>query len=697
MPNNRTISFIISVLLTHQSIAGSGSSILVDPKHERLVNIAPAQRDISLNNGDGEPITYPLLGVAIATAVVNSLYKIFQEPEEPSIPSVQNFQDVALKSPGKMDINSDSKDVADRQVGMFSYTNENFSQEAWKREKALPNSYSPSDFQNKPDVDRNFVQETAISKLHREKNLLDSDDNKNEAPKKSLKKQKTQKIDLSHGKKIQVQSTKSQSSKRSKKKLIPKSELHQNSSLRPEYIKNKTIKKQNVNLEPIDSNCIDYTKQIVLWKESVISLPESPFEENIPIIEALIKKVIQEKIDIPVKVYLPIRYEKMSDFSKAFIELVSKYPPPFTWERTTKGLSNLKDGTPYCIAELTLKSLAKKMEEVEKKFVYQCPPDEKTNINWLDIYDVAMRSGFTLKDFDFNNSIKIRTIELTGNDEQEDLRVFQQFLEQKLTKDINPFHIVKITLNKKAKGRHGEMYNVFLKKIYDVGLDCPNLAKSINLEEGIIYLCLENIHRKRLDLHGGRTVKQAEAETREFIMQSYETFKKDTTIVTGRGNHVNANGKAGIIRDAFVSWVKKDEELSTIIKEYFPVEGEGGYRVKFVEIRNININDINHQDTLPFVKGVISKMAEKNNKRLCITIADKEESNTCNKEFKLMSSIYGYLCRNDEKLAKLISPISFESKPGEMKIIFNHKHSKSMGGFTFGNSYGSTSIIGTIE
>lgn len=462
--------------------------------------------------------------------------------------------------------------------------------------------------------------------------------------------------------------------------------------------KKKREKKQNpgttnVLQQTLESKVVerDYTDQIALGQQSAICLPQRPLKETIPTVEGLIQTVIQNKIEKPVKVHMSLNRAELSDFHKAFRVLVGKYPFPFTWSTENKGPS--KEEPSSYILELSLASQANEREKVEKKFVYQVSQEDEKKVNWPYVFDVAMRSELTLEDFKFNNSIKIRMIALKGNTEAQDLQEFQQFLEQRLPKDNNPLHILGITFNSKTKGHYDKMYDVFLRKISHVNVGYHSRGIVFDSQNGFLYLCLDNNHRKMLDLHGGRSVKQAEQETQDFIMQAYQTFNDDVIVLTGLGNHVNPSGKKGVLKAAFGEWMQ-NEHLLPLIENYSLIEGGGGYKVIFKKIRNLNLKNKNHKNSVLLIKNSIAQMAQQKQTRLRILLNPGEEYN---REFNLMTAVYADLYKNNNELAKLITPISFESTPGEMKIIFNMRHPKSISYFTFANNYGTTSVFGTIQ
>jgi len=437
----------------------------------------------------------------------------------------------------------------------------------------------------------------------------------------------------------------------------------------------------------------------------VINIFKNVVVETMQTIEPLIQKVIQEKIEEPQKVRVLLNRKDLGPFYEAFLPHIQKNIFPFTWSMINKGSSNSSNEQAPWVIEITFKSYAKLRERVEKEFVYQISEEDRQKVNWENIFAAAMRSGLTPEDFRFNKSIKVRAIELKGDSETQDLQEFEQLLSARLPKDGNPFHILSMTLNRRAKGHYGEIYGAFLQKVSDanIGYRIPGMV--VDLENGLLYLFLDNSHRKILDLHGkqlpsgkyeGRSEKTAEQETPDFIMQAYETFKNEVTVLTGRGNHINANGQKGVLKEAFEKWMGTDL-FSAIIKNYSALEGDGGYKVKFKKIQNLDLTRNDPINFIPLITQTICQMPQQKQTRLHIILKPQDVGSIYDREFALITSVFADLQAHHKDLAKLIIPISIELTPGKIKVILNREHPKSPKFFTFADSYGSPSVYGTIQ
>ena len=473
--------------------------------------------------------------------------------------------------------------------------------------------------------------------------------------------------------------------------------------------KRKRKKRSKATPSPLQTteNQADQAEEGVLEKRSLLRFVKALSEDTLRGVEKTIQHVIQEKRERPVKINVALSQKDIGSFHEAFTTLVKKYPFPFTWSITNKGLSALEEDESSYILELSLSSLAKEREEVETSYVYQVSQEEEEKVNWPHVFDVAMQSKFRLEDFKFNNSIKIRILELQSNTEEKTLDEFCQILKTRLPKDNNPFHILGIQVNKEVGLAQGKMLEGLLRKVSEANVGLRSRGMVCDSQSDSLYICLDNAHRKILDLHGtkhlttgeyeGRSVKEAGQETQNFIIQAYETFKEDVTVLTGRGNHVNANGTKGALKEAFKNDWMKDSFLSSIIKNHFPLEGEGGYKVVFVKAENLDLNNKNQLESLYLLRQAIAQMAQQKKTRLRVSLGHQAVPLSQNPEFHLMMQVCKDLQIDNPQLLKSVSPISFESTPGEMKIIFNKEHPKSSSSFCFANSYGSPSVFGTIH
>jgi len=446
-------------------------------------------------------------------------------------------------------------------------------------------------------------------------------------------------------------------------------------------------------------------------QKSTVHLPKTSIMLASSKVEEIIQKVIHEKMVQPLIVNVLLDKESIGEFHQSFSKLVEKYPFPFNWSSMNKGPIDQNSNSSDWIIELHLSSQAKFREQVEKEFTYQVAQQEEQKVDWPLIYDLVMRAGFSLEDFNFNNSLKIRLLELQGENEEENMAEIRQFLETKLPKDSNPFHIVGIKVSKASGLQPGQLLHSFLLKeshIYNEALF--NRGMIHDHKSDYFYLCLDNKKRKILDLHGkriqnngnydGRTAKQARAETLDFILQAYETFQDEVTVLTGRGNHIGSNGQKGVLYAAFEKEWINDESIVSIIKKYHPLSGNGGYKIIFVKSKKLGLSTARNEEALPHVKKAISQMIQKRQSRLFLQMDPKADPKARlfpgNQEYKLMTCLAQDLSLKEPAFFKSISPISFYSKPGELRFIFNHRNSRYPGSMSWGNCFGNSINEGTI-
>ena len=116
----------------------------------------------------------------------------------------------------------------------------------------------------------------------------------------------------------------------------------------------------------------------------------------------------------------------------------------------------------------------------------------------------------------------------------------------------------------------------------------------------------------------GRNVKQGRKEVYDFIIKAYENFQDEVTVLTGRGKHINSNGQKGVLYAAFKKEWMKEKDLSPIIKMFFPIEGNGGYKVVLVKPKKLEVLSENFIESLPLIKKLIADMVQKRQTRLLI-------------------------------------------------------------------------------
>lgn len=462
---------------------------------------------------------------------------------------------------------------------------------------------------------------------------------------------------------------------------------------------------------------LQYEMQINENKESIeemlaitpaIHLPHEPIDQLIIKVESHIQQVLEEKRADPLRVYVPLpRQSDIPDFYKAFHELIKKYPFPFNWGSINKGpIDKTKSDSPWHL-ELQLSSQARFREQVEKEFVYQVSSQEKEMVDWELIYRLVMKSGFSLEDFKFNNALRVRVLELQGNNEKECVEEIKHFLDNKLSKDINPFHIIALKINKPSGLKAGQLLQIYFHHISPYRKDISRRGTIYNDDEAdYLYLCLDNESRKILDLHGkkhqttgryeGRNAHQGREETVNFIVQAYEDFQEEVTILTGRGNHINSNGQKGVLNAAFKEKWMKEARLVPILKKCFPVTGGGGYKVKLIKPKKLDLTVVNFSETVPLVKQTIFEMVQNKQARLLLSLDFKGNPLIRNPEFELMMHLTQHLMEKEAELFKNIYPLSFEAESGKLRIIFNKVHPRAPHSLRFGNYFGISLVEGNM-
>ena len=142
------------------------------------------------------------------------------------------------------------------------------------------------------------------------------------------------------------------------------------------------------------------------------------------------------------------------------------------------------------------------------------------------------------------------------------------------------------------------------------------LAKIIAPDENRIYVVYYNDKRATLDLHG-LSLKEAKEKVINFITEKYNNFETECTVITGRGNHTNANGSAGIFKKTLPAWLKSDA-LRFYVQDYKLCNGGGLYKIALVEPVHINLNTQLFEEDVEKVIWFILKQDENGCNRLRI-------------------------------------------------------------------------------
>jgi hypothetical protein len=149
------------------------------------------------------------------------------------------------------------------------------------------------------------------------------------------------------------------------------------------------------------------------------------------------------------------------------------------------------------------------------------------------------------------------------------------------------------------------------------------IATIIESQEKRLYFCFYNTKQNILDFHQTSS-DEAFAKVQALIVDKYNNFESECTIITGRGNHVNSNGATGVLYKAFKQWAKK--ELTPYIKSYIPIRDNGGYKVILREPITLILSSQTFQTNLEQVITSIIKADQAGNRRLIITHQQPQSS-----------------------------------------------------------------------
>lgn len=89
-----------------------------------------------------------------------------------------------------------------------------------------------------------------------------------------------------------------------------------------------------------------------------------------------------------------------------------------------------------------------------------------------------------------------------------------------------------------------------------------------------------------LDLHGIASAKAAENKVLQFIRIAKSKKKKQVTVITGKGNHVNEKGNRGVLFKALPKWIDRNKN----IKDFNVREDGGSYMIYLTPPSRIRID-----------------------------------------------------------------------------------------------------------
>lgn len=424
----------------------------------------------------------------------------------------------------------------------------------------------------------------------------------------------------------------------------------------------------------------------------LIRLELQSIDQLIILIEEKIQQVLERKT-VLLSLEVPIENSYSDEFNKSFYELTKKYPFPFSWHSRGTSSINTVNEKRVCYRQINLSSEMLYREHVERDFAYQVSPQEKEMVDWELIYRLVMKSHFSVEDFKYNNALRIRVLNLLANTEEECTQEISNFINFKLSKDINPFHILAIKPNIGSALKASQIYDIYSTHISPYRKSSSDRGM-IYGQEDCLYLCLNNEKRKTLDLHGkkkegklieGRQKKQGSEETIEHIKGAYIDFQNDAVVITGRGNHINSNKKIGVLKTAFKEEWVSHKELLPLIKNYRILEGDGAYHVYFKKFKELSLTVSHFPESIELITQTIKSMVQNKNKRLWINLDFNVDITPINPEFKLMKDLTESLMDYNSDIFQLIYPLSFEAEPNVLRLIFNQIHSQAGHCLSFSN------------
>lgn len=278
--------------------------------------------------------------------------------------------------------------------------------------------------------------------------------------------------------------------------------------------------------------------------------------------------------------------------------------------------------------EITITNNTQKEIEARELFAYQFHGGklDTTCINPITFYNLMVRAGFEKEDFKqgkhgFQDKIFVKHILLnkpTIEECDEELRTSVSTI---LRKAKQPYVTFIFELQPNTPFRLSDVYtyndntpkDLWRYFHQELGGPAATITETI---ENRLYLCFYNLKRNMLDLHGA-SVDEAFDKLSSFILERYDNFEDEYTVITGRGNHINSNGEAGILHKSFKKWVKG--ELKPYIKTYIPSKGDGGYKLILRKPTKVVLSNGSFKLNLQQATTSFLQANQTSNKRLVIT------------------------------------------------------------------------------
>jgi hypothetical protein len=260
---------------------------------------------------------------------------------------------------------------------------------------------------------------------------------------------------------------------------------------------------------------------------------------------------------------------------------------------------------------------------------------DKKLVNEITFYNLMARVGFTEEAFKngatgLQGRIAVKPIQLKG--------ITLDDCKNELADIILP------TLEKSA-----EAYITFI----------FNLPIGAKFKLNDIFQFEENVGFEKDGRFHGITKENAFELVRDYIYEQYDDFKEECKVLTGKGNHQNANGSKGVLCSAFPKWMK-DESIAPFIRKFIPIMGGGGFRVLLNKPRICDLTAPHlPEDPLYLIAKKLKQVIDAGEDRLLIKTNDEG----------LDHKLSHYLCLNGQGLIGDIPPMSYGREDGQLRLM----------------------------
>ena len=399
-------------------------------------------------------------------------------------------------------------------------------------------------------------------------------------------------------------------------------------------------------------------------QSSEIYFSEYSWDQLCPYLNYLIEQTAADRTCELRQLKYKVMGKGMGEYTKWLLAHMQFYQYPISisgGNYATEGNKSAKGVWDVYKQELSIKNYTH--EELRAKsfpYLFHGGKLDTTYLNPKTFYDLIVRAGFKEEHFKegkhgFQDKVAVKPIVLENSTIEECHEEVLTKVLSILEKAMHPYVVLVFGLAPNSSFSVNDLYkhnNFTLNRYLFEELDGQPISTIIETQENRLYLCFKNVKQKTLDLHHA-TPKEAFDKVKEFIVKRYNKFEHRCTIITGCGNHVNSNGQAGILHQAFRTWAKN--ELKPYIQFCRATSGNGCYEVKFKKPISLLLREESLNLNIEKLIEKIIHAEQTDNRRIIIKHQQAQLNN------------HGYY---NELILKTVSKLSNLSKPYFLRIFY---------------------------